>query len=88
MTEEFTKTAKVEELIVAPVGIVGEQLVVLEKTKEPIKKTMALTAAKRERIRMIESTSTRQVHFLFMTKQKSIITPFSRKYLRVISGNL
>ena len=23
-----------------------------------------------------------------MTKQKSIITPFARKYLRVISGNL
>jgi hypothetical protein len=39
-------------------------------------------------VRQIESKTTRTVHFLFDTKQKVKITPFARKYLRLIDGDL
>jgi len=40
VSEEFEKGTKVEEFIGGQTGVIGEQLTVLEKTKEPIKKAM------------------------------------------------
>lgn len=41
VSEEFTKATKVEDFVSGTTGIVGEQLVTLEKIKEPIKKQIA-----------------------------------------------
>jgi hypothetical protein len=60
----------------------------LEETKEPIKKAIAATIAKKHRIREIESDNKRTVQFLFDPKVKTKIAPFTRKYLRFIEGNL
>ena len=49
---------------------------------------MAITAAMRERVRQVESKSTRTVHFVFEPQQKCRITPFTRKYLRLLDGSL
>ena len=86
VADEFIKGAKVEEFVGG--AVVKEQIVALEKTKEPIRKGVASTAAKRERVRMVESKVQRTVHFVFQTGQKSIITPFARKYLRVLDGTI
>ena len=70
--EEIAKGGKVDEFITgAPlvhtggVGLVGEQLALLEKTKEPIKKAIASNNLRKEKIRQIESLSRRTLHFIF-----------------------
>ena len=50
VSEEFTKGTKVEDFVAGPTGIVGEQVVTLEKIKEPIKKQIASNVSKKEKI--------------------------------------
>ena len=57
-------------------------------TKEPIKKSILANIQRKEKVRQIESKSTRCVHFIFDHGQKSKITPFTRKYLRFLENSL
>ena len=51
VSDEFTKATKVDQFLGGAQSILGEQLTAVERTKDPIKKSMALTAAVRERVR-------------------------------------
>ena len=82
------KGTKVEDFVGGQEGIIGTQVQALEETKEPIKKSIAATIAKKHRIREIESDNKRTVQFLFDPQVKTKIAPFTRKYLRFIEGNL
>lgn len=86
--EEIGKGARVEEFIGGHAGIIGQQLVSFEKTKEPIKKQIASDIARRENIVRIESTSSRTVHFVFDHGFRPRVSPFSRKYQRFLEGSL
>jgi hypothetical protein len=86
--EEFVKGAKVEDFLGGIGGILGDQLKTVEMTKEPIKKTMQANIQRKEKVRQIESKSTRTVHFIFDHGLKTKITPFSKKYERLLEGNL
>lgn len=55
---------------------------------EPIKKTIQFNIQKKENVRQIESNERRLVHFLFNPTVPSKITPFARKYLKLIDGTL
>ena len=59
--DEFLKGAKVEEFIGGHAGIIGSQVHALEETKEPIRKSIAATIAKKHRVREIESDHKRTV---------------------------
>jgi hypothetical protein len=56
--------------------------------KEAIKKTYEMRLQRKEKIRRIESTSQRTVHFIFDSGIPNKITPFTRKYKRLIQGQL
>lgn len=58
------------------------------KAVEPIKKTILFNIQKKENVRQIESNERRLVHFLFNPTVASKITPFARKYLKLIDGTL
>ena len=68
----MTKGFKVEDFIGTSSGngsgILVDQLISLEKVKEPIKKAKFSSLAKREAIKQIESKSERTIHFIFETK--------------------
>jgi type II secretory pathway pseudopilin PulG len=59
--DEFLKGAKVEDFIGGHAGIIGSQVHALEETKEPIRKSIAATIAKKHRVREIESDHKRTV---------------------------
>ena len=60
----------------------------MHNIKESIKKTYEMKLQRKERIRRIESTSQRTVHFIFDSGIPNKINPFTRKYKRLIAGNL
>lgn len=86
--DEFFKGNKVEDFIGGEQGILGQQLKALEDTKEPIKRSIESSIANKHRIREIESESLRTVHFLFDPKCNPKVTPFTKKYQRMIDGSL
>ena len=47
---------------------------------------MASKCARREKSRLIESADRRIVHFIFNPKQKCPISPFSRKFIKMMEG--
>jgi hypothetical protein len=55
------KGAKVEDFIGGHAGIIGSQVHALEETKEPIRKSIAATIAKKHRVREIDSDHKRTV---------------------------
>jgi hypothetical protein len=55
-------------------------------TKEAIKKAYESKMAKKEKIRQIESSNSRTVHFLFNPGVPTKIQPFTRKYEKLIQG--
>lgn len=69
-------------------SIIDLQLEEVGKSKEPIKKAIEANFQKREKVRQIESTSARTIHYLFNPKVPCKITPFARKYLRLLDGSL
>ena len=60
----------------------------ISKVIEPIKKAIHINFQKKENVRMIESNERRLVHFLFNPCVPSKVTPFTRKYLKLIDGSL
>jgi hypothetical protein len=56
----------------------------INTTKETIKKTYEMKMQKKEKVRRIESTSQRSVHLIFNPGVPSKITPFTRKYKRLL----
>jgi hypothetical protein len=56
----------------------------MHTSKEAIKKTYEMKLQRKEKIRRIESTSERTVHFIFDSGIPNKITPFNRKYKRLI----
>jgi hypothetical protein len=56
----------------------------IQVTKENIKKTHEVKLQRKEKIRRIESESQRTVHFIFNPNVPSKITPFTRKYKRLL----
>lgn len=58
------------------------------QTKEAIKKGYESRLLKKEKIRRIESESERSVHYLFNPNVSCKITPFTRKYKRLLDGTL
>lgn len=85
-SEEQSKNLKSDDFLNKQV--VTEQFYALEMVKEPIRKAINLNISRKEKIRMIESKSARTVHFLFNTGQPVTITPFARKYLKLLDGSL
>ena len=55
-------------------------------TKENIKKAYESKLSKKEKIRRIESTRERTVHYLFNPGVKTKVPPFTRKYQKLIQG--
>jgi hypothetical protein len=88
--DEFTKATKVEDLIAAPQqgSILADQLRAIQNIKEPIQKAIAINIAQKSRVREVESLSVRTVHFIFDPKCKVKVSPFTRKYLRILDGTL
>lgn len=86
VADEFTKGHKVEEFM--GTSVLGEQMANVEKVKEPIKKQIAASIARKEKVLQIESKQMRTVHFIFDHGQKTKVTPFTRKYLRLLDGSL
>ncbi len=60
----------------------------MQQSKEAIKRTYEMKLQRKEKIRRIESTSERTVHFIFDTGIPNKITPFTRKYKRLLQGQL
>jgi len=60
----------------------------MHNSKEAIKKTYEMRLQRKEKIRRIESHSQRTVHFIFDSGIPIKITPFTRKYKRLIQGQL
>ena len=58
------------------------------KEKEPIKKAIEYNIQRKEKIRQIESLEKRTVHFIFNPELEPLITPFSRKLLKLLDGSL
>lgn len=88
VSDELTKAVKVEDFLGGASGVLGDQLTALEKIKEPIKKQMVSNITKKDKVLQVESRSTRTVHFIFDHGQKTKVTPFTRKYLRLLDGSL
>lgn len=85
MEDEMAKEKKAAEF---NDEICVEQLDDIGKAKEPIKKAIQYNIQRKEKVRQIESKERRTVHFLFNTNMPCKISPFARKYLRLIEGNL
>lgn len=51
VNEEFFKDNKVEDFLASQQGVIGEQLVQIEKTKEPIKRATQANNSRKERLR-------------------------------------
>jgi hypothetical protein len=60
----------------------------LRKVKVPIKKAIQMSIERKEKVRQIESNERRTVHFMFNPTTESTITPFARKFMRLIDGSL
>jgi hypothetical protein len=58
------------------------------KAKDPIKKQIQFNIQRKEKIKQIESKERRTVHFLFNPGVTSTVTPFVRKYLKLLDGSL
>jgi len=56
--------------------------------KVPIKKGVEFNIKKQENIRQIESVKHRTVHFIYDPQVPVKITPFSRKYVKMLDGTL
>ena len=60
----------------------------MQVTKDNIKKAQELKLKKKDNIRRVESGSERTVHYLFNPGVTNKITPFTRKYKRLLEGTL
>lgn len=67
-------------------ALIAGEVEQLQTGKDAIKKTHELKLLRKEKIRRIESNSQRTVHFIFDTGIPQKITPFTRKYKRLIQG--
>ena len=56
----------------------------MQASKDAIKKTYEMRLQRKEKVRRIESNSQRTVHFIFDSGIPNKITPFTRKYKRLI----
>lgn len=57
-------------------------------TKDGIKKAYESKMARKEKVRRIESIEERTVHFVFNPRVPCKVTPFTRKYRKLLDGNL
>jgi hypothetical protein len=60
----------------------------MTSTKENIKKAYENKMSRKEKIRRIESENERHVHYIFNPNVPCKITPFTRKYNRLLDGSL
>ena len=81
--EEHQKEGKSD---IFQTGLITTEMDQINTTKESIKKTYEMKMQKKEKVRRIESTSQRSVHLIFNPGVPSKITPFTRKYKRLIQG--
>ncbi len=56
--------------------------------KQPIKKSIQFALEKKDQVRLIESKHSRVVHMIFDTLVPTPISPFARKYLKILEGSL
>lgn len=83
--DDFGKDTKGEEF---QDSVFKEQLDEITLAKEPIKKAIQYNIERKMKVRQIESTEKRTVHFLFNPTTPVKITPFTRKYVRLLDGTL
>lgn len=83
--EEFMKEDKSS---VFQTGLVQQEMETMTVTKENIRRSYSSLLQKKEKIRRIESTNERTVHFILNPNVPCKITPFTRKYKRLLEGNL
>jgi hypothetical protein len=67
-------------------SLITSEMEHINTTKDNIKKTYEMKMQRKEKIRRIESTSQRTVHFIFNPNVPCKITPFTRKYKRLLQG--
>ena len=67
-------------------SIVSEQLDDFGKAKQRIKSSMLAKQNRREKSRLIESADRRIVHFIFNPNQPVKISPFTRKFVKLMEG--
>ena len=80
--DKFQQSAKfLDEVIAGEMESFGN-------TKARIKRNMDLINDKRERSRIIESADKRIVHFIFDPQQVCKETPFSKKFVKMMAGEL
>jgi hypothetical protein len=68
--------------------ICDDELAIIAKAKEPIKRKVQFEIQKKEKFRMIESKERRIVHFLFNPGFPGKISPFARRLRRTLEGSL
>ena len=83
--EEYMKEAKSDSFQTA---IISTEVDSMQASKDAIKKTYEMKLQRKEKVRRIESTNQRTVHIMFDTGIPNKITPFTRKYKRLLDGNL
>ena len=64
----------------------NEQLEYFGKEKARIKNQMTAKQQRREKSRLIESVDRRIVHFIFNTGLPVKMSPFTRKYIKLMEG--
>ena len=83
--EELQKETKSDTF---QTNILQSEVDSLHQTKESIKKSYEMKLQRKEKVRRIESASERTVHYIFNSGVPSKITPFTRKYKRLLDGTL
>lgn len=85
MDEEFIKEDKSGSF---QTGLVQQEMETIIVTKDNIRRAYESKLQKKEKIRRIESTNERTVHFILNPNVPCKITPFTRKYKRLVEGTL
>ncbi len=83
--EEYQKESKSDNF---QTSLISQEMETITAGKEVIKKAYEQKLQRKEKIRRIESASQRTVHFIFNPAVPCKITPFTRKYKRLLTGNL
>ena len=82
------ESQKKEKSAAFQLALVEQQLEEVNKAKEPIKKAIEANIVKKEKVRQIESNVARTVHYIFNPHVPPKITPFTRKYVKLMDGTL
>mmetsp|Transcript_27577 Transcript_27577/g.34233 ORF Transcript_27577/g.34233 Transcript_27577/m.34233 type:complete len:282 (+) Transcript_27577:761-1606(+) len=86
LSSVLTDSQKTQHSGVLLDGVVRDRLEVFGKDKLRIKSNMIAKQSSREKSRLIESVDRRIVHFIFNPGQKSKISPFTRKLVKLMEG--